>query len=103
MTGPPASPCGSMPPSSHMSRLVSVGPMTAQWEGVREGRVEAEISLGVVAHGERAVHVAVGGDVGEQPAVHRALVPGRVLVAPVARQRRDPGGACGAGGTVPRV
>src|SRR6202012_4720058 len=63
--------------------------------------VEGDVFLFVVAHGERAVGLAVGGDVGEQPAVHRALVPGGVLVAPVVRQRRDRGGAGGDGGHVP--
>src|SRR6202012_1674149 len=63
--------------------------------------VEGDVFLFVVAHGEGAVGVAVGGEVGEQPAVHRALVPGGVLVAPVVRQGRDPGGAGGDGGHVP--
>src|SRR6202008_2697395 len=69
--------------------------VVAQGEGLGQGPVEGDVFLGVVAHGERAVDVAVRGEVGEQPAVHRALVPGRVLVTIVVGKRRDPGGAGG--------
>jgi hypothetical protein len=74
-----------------------------QREGPGERPVEGDVFLGVVAHGERPVRLAVRGDVGHEPAVHRALIPGCVLFAPVVAEAGHGRGASGDGGHVPRL